>query len=165
MSEQGAHRIWSTILAAGISSRMGKPKLSLPWGEHTILEETTQQVMDAGYDGVVVVLGDPNDALEPLLAGRAVKVARNLNYRAGMCTSIKAGVAFIDVPMVFFAQWVSLPVHDLERIERLEQLRPMAAGMAMGVHLVDAPPLGGVDTEEDLVRANALWDDLFAGKP
>lgn len=62
-------------------------------------------------------------------------------------------------------QWVALPVHDLEQIERLEQLRPLAAGMAMGVHLVDAPPLGGVDTEEDLARANALWDDLFAGKP
>ncbi len=62
-------------------------------------------------------------------------------------------------------QWVSLPVHDLERIERLEQLRPMAAGLAIGVHVVEAPPLGGVDTEEDLARANALWDDLFAGRP
>ena len=62
-------------------------------------------------------------------------------------------------------QWVSLPVHDLERVERLEQLRPLAAGMAMGVHQVEAPPLGGVDTEEDLARANALWDDLFAGRP
>jgi 3-deoxy-manno-octulosonate cytidylyltransferase (CMP-KDO synthetase) len=62
-------------------------------------------------------------------------------------------------------KWVALPVHPLERIERLEQLRPLAAGMAMGVHLVEAPPLGGVDTEEDLARANALWDDLFAGRP
>ena len=62
-------------------------------------------------------------------------------------------------------QWVSLPVHDLERVERLEQLRPLAAGLAMGVHLVEAPPLGGVDTEDDLARANALWDDLFAGRP
>jgi 3-deoxy-manno-octulosonate cytidylyltransferase (CMP-KDO synthetase) len=61
--------------------------------------------------------------------------------------------------------WVSLPVHDLERIERLEQLRPLAAGMGMGVHLMDAPPTGGVDTEDDLARANALWDDLFAGRP
>jgi len=62
-------------------------------------------------------------------------------------------------------RWVALPVHDLERVERLEQLRPLAAGMAMGVFQMDAPPLGGIDTEDDLLRANALWADLHAGQP
>jgi molybdenum cofactor cytidylyltransferase len=103
MSEHGAHRIWATILAAGISSRMGRPKLSLPWGRHTILEETTDQVLAAGYDGVVVVLGDPRDELEPLLAERPVKMARNLNFRSGLSSSIKAGVAFIDSDATAFA--------------------------------------------------------------
>jgi len=58
------------------------------------------------------------------------------------------------------ARWVSLPPHPLERIERLEQLRPLAAGLAMGVALVDEPPTVGVDTLDDLVRANANWNDL-----
>lgn len=58
------------------------------------------------------------------------------------------------------ARWVSLPPHPLERIERLEQLRPLAAGLAMGVALVDEPPTVGVDTLDDLVRANANWKDL-----
>jgi 3-deoxy-manno-octulosonate cytidylyltransferase (CMP-KDO synthetase) len=56
------------------------------------------------------------------------------------------------------AQWVSLPPHPLERIERLEQLRPLAAGLAMGVALVDEPPGIGIDTDEDLKRANADWN-------
>lgn len=61
------------------------------------------------------------------------------------------------------AAWVRLPPHPLERIERLEQLRPLADGVAMGVALVtDAPP-GGIDTEEDLRRANARWTDFQAG--
>ncbi len=60
--------------------------------------------------------------------------------------------------------WVSLPPHALEKIERLEQLRPLAAGLAMGVHVLDAPPHGGIDTEEDLIRANSLWNDLYAGR-
>ena len=55
------------------------------------------------------------------------------------------------------AHWVSLPPHPLERIERLEQLRPLAAGMAMGVALVTEAPAIGVDTDEDLRRANADW--------
>jgi 3-deoxy-manno-octulosonate cytidylyltransferase (CMP-KDO synthetase) len=58
--------------------------------------------------------------------------------------------------------WVALPPHPLERIERLEQLRPLAAGLAMGVASVTEPPLGGVDTEDDLARANARWTELSA---
>jgi 3-deoxy-manno-octulosonate cytidylyltransferase (CMP-KDO synthetase) len=55
------------------------------------------------------------------------------------------------------AAWVALPTHALEEIEKLEQLRPLAAGMAMGVALVDRAPARGIDTEDDLARANAAW--------
>jgi 3-deoxy-manno-octulosonate cytidylyltransferase (CMP-KDO synthetase) len=58
------------------------------------------------------------------------------------------------------ARWVSLPPHPLELIERLEQLRPLAAGMAMGVARIDETLRGGIDTDEDLVRANADWKDF-----
>jgi 3-deoxy-manno-octulosonate cytidylyltransferase (CMP-KDO synthetase) len=60
------------------------------------------------------------------------------------------------------AAWVALPPHPLERVERLEQLRPLAAGLAMGVAAVSEVPDGGVDTEDDLVRANARWTELSA---
>jgi 3-deoxy-manno-octulosonate cytidylyltransferase (CMP-KDO synthetase) len=62
------------------------------------------------------------------------------------------------------AAWVSLPPHPLERIERLEQLRPLAAGIAMGVASVSELPIGGVDTEDDLARANARWLELSAAR-
>lgn len=62
------------------------------------------------------------------------------------------------------AAWVALPTHPLERAERLEQLRPLAAGMPMGVALVHGAPEGGIDTEDDLARANAHWTDLTAGR-
>jgi 3-deoxy-manno-octulosonate cytidylyltransferase (CMP-KDO synthetase) len=62
------------------------------------------------------------------------------------------------------AQWVSLPVHPLELVERLEQLRPLAAGLAIGIAIVEAPPVGGIDTETDLARANARWDALHMGR-
>jgi 3-deoxy-manno-octulosonate cytidylyltransferase (CMP-KDO synthetase) len=62
------------------------------------------------------------------------------------------------------AAWVALPEHPLERIERLEQLRPLAAGMAMGVATIDEPPPIGIDTEADLERANERWSQLNAGR-
>jgi 3-deoxy-manno-octulosonate cytidylyltransferase (CMP-KDO synthetase) len=60
------------------------------------------------------------------------------------------------------AAWVALPQHPLEQIERLEQLRPLAAGLAMGVATVNELPISGVDTEDDLARANARWLELSA---
>ena len=61
-------------------------------------------------------------------------------------------------------RWVALPPHPLEQVERLEQLRPLAAGLAMGVALVDGAPASGIDTEDDLVRANARWTDFISGR-
>jgi 3-deoxy-manno-octulosonate cytidylyltransferase (CMP-KDO synthetase) len=90
-------------------------------------------------------LRDAADA--PLLAGRVWQ-------HVGVYAYTRAALA----------RWVSLPVHPLERIERLEQLRPLAAGMAMGVALIDEPLRGGIDTEEDLVRANAAWMAYSTGQ-
>ncbi len=60
-------------------------------------------------------------------------------------------------------QWISLPVSPLEQIERLEQLRPLSGGIGMGVALVDEPARPGIDTEDDLERANRDWLALTTG--
>ncbi len=51
-------------------------------------------------------------------------------------------------------RFVALPHGPLEKRERLEQLRALAAGMRIVVALVDTAPLG-VDTPADLERARA----------
>jgi 3-deoxy-manno-octulosonate cytidylyltransferase (CMP-KDO synthetase) len=63
------------------------------------------------------------------------------------------------------ARWVALPPHPLECIERLEQLRPLAAGMPMGVATIAEPPPGGIDTEDDLQRANERWSQFTTRHP
>jgi 3-deoxy-manno-octulosonate cytidylyltransferase (CMP-KDO synthetase) len=90
-------------------------------------------------------LREPGDA--PLLAG-------HVRQHIGVYAYSRAALA----------RWVALPQHPLERIERLEQLRPLAAGMAIGVADVPEAPAPGIDTEDDLVRANAQWTDFIAGR-
>ena len=53
------------------------------------------------------------------------------------------------------ARWTSLPPHPLERAEGLEQLRALAAGMAMAV-LDAASDSIGVDTIEDARRVEEI---------
>ena len=52
-------------------------------------------------------------------------------------------------------RWVALPTGALERIERLEQLRPLAAGIRIGVAVGEAAE-GGVDTPQDAARAERI---------
>ena len=52
------------------------------------------------------------------------------------------------------ARWVALPGGALEQIEKLEQLRALAAGLSIGVGVVDSAE-GGIDTIEDARRAEA----------
>jgi len=59
--------------------------------------------------------------------------------------------------------WVALPEPPLEHVERLEQLRPLYAGIPMGVSLIDEPMRPGIDTEEDLERANRDWMAFTTG--
>jgi 3-deoxy-manno-octulosonate cytidylyltransferase (CMP-KDO synthetase) len=56
------------------------------------------------------------------------------------------------------ARWVALPESALERLERLEQLRPLEAGIGIGVAVVQEAERG-VDTPEDAARAARLLVD------
>ncbi len=59
------------------------------------------------------------------------------------------------------AQWVGWAPHPLELVERLEQLRPLAHGLTIGVAGV-AASLAGIDTEDDLLEANRRWPAFAA---
>jgi 3-deoxy-manno-octulosonate cytidylyltransferase (CMP-KDO synthetase) len=54
-------------------------------------------------------------------------------------------------------RYVRLPETELERIEKLEQLRALAAGMRIGVAIARTAAVG-IDTPEDLARAERLLD-------
>jgi 3-deoxy-manno-octulosonate cytidylyltransferase (CMP-KDO synthetase) len=60
--------------------------------------------------------------------------------------------------------WVSLTEHPLEKVERLEQLRPLLAGMKIGVAVIPERTLPGIDTESDLAFANEHWN-AFNSQP
>ena len=59
----------------------------------------------------------------------------------------------------------ALRVGELERAERLEQLRALAAGYSIGVSLLDTPVPPGIDTPDDLAAAEARWRDLAEVSP
>lgn len=60
--------------------------------------------------------------------------------------------------------WVERPPARLERIEKLEQLRPLEAGVRIGVAVVEAAA-PGVDTPDDLARIEQRLAELHEPHP
>jgi 3-deoxy-manno-octulosonate cytidylyltransferase (CMP-KDO synthetase) len=58
------------------------------------------------------------------------------------------------------ARWVAAEPSLAELAERLEQLRALHCGLTIGVARLDEPALPGVDTPDDLRRAEAHWHAL-----
>ncbi len=85
--------ISAIVLAAGASQRMkGKNKLLLDFGHKTVLETTVSNILDAGIQEVIVVVGNEADRVKEAIKQLPVTVIENLHYRNGMTSSIQQGV-------------------------------------------------------------------------
>jgi molybdenum cofactor cytidylyltransferase len=82
------------LLAAGTASRMGGQKLLLPVREgQPLVRAAAAQVLAAGLDDVVVVLGREAEAVAAALAGLPLRTVLNPRYAEGQATSLHAGLA------------------------------------------------------------------------
>ena len=86
-------RVGAVILAAGLSSRMGQPKVLLPWEHGTILEHILHQLMLSRLREVVVVTGHNADAVARAASTYDVGAVHNPDYARGeMLSSLQTGL-------------------------------------------------------------------------
>jgi molybdenum cofactor cytidylyltransferase len=86
--------IGAVVLAAGLSSRMGSPKMLLKWGDSTVIEQVVDSLNQAGVDEVVVVAGALFEEMSTLLDSKDVLVVVNPNYKNGeMTDSLQVGLS------------------------------------------------------------------------
>lgn len=93
----------AVVLAAGKSSRMGRPKATLPLDEHdTFLTRIVRTFLAASIDDVVVVVGHDKDAIIPAFAasGLPARFVENRDSERGQLSSVLAGLAVVDRPGV-----------------------------------------------------------------
>ncbi|MGN6506599.1 MAG: nucleotidyltransferase family protein [Tepidisphaeraceae bacterium] len=90
------------VLAAGASSRMGRPKQLLTIEGEPLLRRAVRMADQAGCCPIHVVLGCQAHLMMPALAGTAVRTVVNDQWALGMGTSIRCGIEAVlrDVPDV-----------------------------------------------------------------
>lgn len=81
------------ILAAGLSERMGRDKLALPFRGKTVLEHAVESAAAAGLREVVVVVRPGSPWPEKLASRTGVRVVINPCCREGIASSLRAGLA------------------------------------------------------------------------
>jgi len=86
--------IAAVLLAAGQSRRMGRPKLTLPWGKGgSVISQVVSRFREAGADPLLVVTGGDREEVERALRGAGAECLFNPDFaRGGMISSIRVGL-------------------------------------------------------------------------
>ena len=97
--------------------------------------------------------------------GRALYFSRAVIPHRREATDPARGLYWQHVGLYVYTRgalerWVSSPPSPAEQAERLEQLRALHCGLTIGVARLAEPAPPGVDTPEDLRRAEAHWHAL-----
>jgi molybdenum cofactor cytidylyltransferase len=88
--------ISAIILAAGQSKRMGQPKMTLPWGQTTVISQVVATLSRAGISDITVVTGGNREKIEEELANQSVHFVFNPDFAKGeMLSSVQCGLKAI----------------------------------------------------------------------
>lgn len=92
MDESNPAGVGAVILAAGSSSRMGRPKQTLQYRGESLLRRAALAALGAGCRPVVVVTGAHAELSRRELGGLDVLEVLNERWETGMASSVRAGV-------------------------------------------------------------------------
>jgi molybdenum cofactor cytidylyltransferase len=119
--------ITGVVLAAGASSRMGQPKLLLPLAGEPIVRRVAREVLEAGFDDVLVIIGGEHERVIEALDGLAVRPVVNPDFLTGMGSSFRTAIEAItgsDAAMFALADQPLLTSSDYRRLLDTYHERP-----------------------------------------
>lgn len=121
-----SQKLAAIILAAGGSSRLGRPKQLLDWFGKPFIKQLTQLAKLAQLDPIVVVTGSSYAEIESALSDEDIKIARNDAWQEGQSSSMKVGCKAlvgdkVDGFIIFLCDQPQVPLELLERMVKEAQ--------------------------------------------
>ena len=80
------------IMAAGASTRFGKPKQLLQYRGKTLLDHAVNEAINTKADAVVLILGKNADMFQKEIDKEKVRVVINKDWEEGMASSVRLGL-------------------------------------------------------------------------
>ena len=89
--------ITALVPAAGMSTRLGRNKLLLTFKDKPLIAHAVDTLLASAVDPIVIVLGHEADQVRAAVGERRVIFVENREYREGLGSSIRTGLAAIPV--------------------------------------------------------------------
>jgi molybdenum cofactor cytidylyltransferase len=138
-------RLYAIVLAAGASTRFGSPKQLVRIGGRPLLHTIVTRTAEVVGNALIVVLGAGAAELAPLLKHSPGSVVVNRQWREGLASSIRAGVARLPATcsgvLLVLADQATVTSHDLRRLAGTWRRRPQCIAAALYAGTTGAPAI------------------------
>ena len=150
--------IAALVLAAGLSRRMGRFKLTLPWGERTVVGQVIATLEAAGLAEIVVVTGHRADEVSAALAGTSARCVHNAGYASGeMLGSVQTGL----VAMAAGVEAALLCLGDQPQMEADTVRAVLEMGEAAGWRKIVSPSYQ-MRAGHPILLPRWIWPEILA---
>ena len=127
--------IANLVLAAGGSSRLGRPKQLEPWGDTTLLGTVLETASKTGSEETWVVLGAAHERILEEVDFSLCQVVVNHEWRTGIAGSLRVGLDALDrgsaasAALILLGDQPGVDAHTAVRLR--EAYRPGVTGVVM----------------------------------
>ena len=149
LTSEGRHRgggaLHAIVLAAGASTRFGSPKQLVRLAGRPLLHTVVTRAAEVTGNALIVVLGAQAAELAPLLKHSAGTIVVNHEWREGLASSIRTGVAHLPAActgaMLVLADQAAVSADDLKRLAGSWRRQPQCIAAAMYAGTIGVPAI------------------------
>jgi molybdenum cofactor cytidylyltransferase len=134
-SRRAPESLFAIVLAAGASTRFGSPKQLVRISGRPLLHSAVTRASEVVGSALIVVLGAGAAELAPLLKHSPGLVVVNQDWREGLASSIRAGIARLPLTcagaMLLLADQPAVTADDLRRLAGTWRKQPQYIAAAL----------------------------------
>jgi molybdenum cofactor cytidylyltransferase len=153
-ARRAGDRLYTIVLAGGASTRFGSSKQLVRIGGRPLLHTVVSRAAEVTGNALIVVLGAGAGELAPLLKHSPGSVVVNRQWREGLASSIRAGVARLPSTcagvLLVLADQAAVTSEDLKRLAGTWRRRPQSIVAALYAGTTGAPAIFPRDTFAEL---------------
>jgi molybdenum cofactor cytidylyltransferase len=142
---RGADGLYTIVLAAGASTRFGSAKQLVRVAGRPLLHTAVTRAAEVTGNALIVVLGSGAAQLAPLLKHSPGSVVINHEWREGLASSIRTGVARLPAAcgavMLLLADQAAVTADDLRRLAGSWRKQPQHIAAALYAGSCGAPAI------------------------